>query len=134
MAVVCLETPSFAYVTFDVGSTHNFVDDGYTGGGVCSQCHGIDDGDVADSRLFKWNYTSADTDMCLSRCHGGWLGSGGTPGMPPGVEWSSVTLTPPQTPHASLNGPTRCKACHPGPDGDARDCLSCHTTNKSESD
>lgn len=113
-----------AYSSFNADSKHNFVDNGYTGGGVCSECHAAGGG-AADSRLFNWNLSGSDPGMCLNKCHGA---SPSLPMTDPG--WANVTgVTPISAPHDCVNG--RCEWCH-NQNVEVYKCLDCHAPGISD--
>ncbi len=108
-----------------VGSVHDFVDNGFTGGGVCAECH-VPHG-AQDVRLYPRDATAsgygAPKRLCMD-CHDGTL--------PTDEGWAGVTgVTPPPYPHDTSAKYEACGDCH----RHARsfvipndDCLVCHTT------
>lgn len=124
LAALVLAPDAPAYRNFDSNSSHNFVDNGFTGGGVCSECHAAGGG-AADNRLFRWDYGGSDPAMCQNKCHGA------VPSLPltdPG--WATVTgVTPIPAPHSCVNG--RCAYCHNG-EVSFCNCLDCHQTGLSD--
>ena len=108
-----------------VGSVHDFVDDGFTGGGVCAECH-VPHG-AQDDRLYPRDTTSsgygAPKRLCMD-CHDGTL--------PTDAGWSGVTgVTPPPYPHDASAKYDSCGDCHSHTRSfmiPNDDCLVCHTT------
>ncbi len=109
-----------------VGSPHDFVDNGFTGGGVCAECH-VPHG-AQDQRLWarvgNTGYTTYPARLCMD-CHDGTL--------PTGAGWDSVTgVTPPPYPHTTDTKYDNCGTCHDHKKSFVipnDDCLVCHTTS-----
>lgn len=122
-----------------VGGKHDFVDNGFTGGGVCAACH-VPHG-AGDSRLWprvgdSASYPTAPLRQCMD-CHDGSMptGSGwpdpwpGPPPPPPGAHIGDVAGD-----HAALScrdqGQQNCGSCHLHQEGFTmvEGCFDCHTT------
>ncbi|PLX43922.1 MAG: hypothetical protein C0609_06895 [Deltaproteobacteria bacterium] len=126
LVVILLPAHVWSFARLNYGSTHDFVDDGFRGGGVCDECHSAG-GTSPENRIFRWGPGgSTDAVLCATKCHL----SGSMPGDP---AWALVTgKTPPPLGHPTPVGPARCfdsvRGCH----GDRAsgtlyaDCLGCH--------
>lgn len=112
-----------------VGSRHDFVDNGFTGGGVCAECH-IPHG-AKEVRLYPRDVGAAGVDgtvtLLCQDCH-----KAASPSVPAGAEWTAVAaaVTPPAYPHGTDTRYNTCTTCHshagsfgPPPNDD---CLTCH--------
>ncbi len=109
-----------------VGGPHDFVDNGFTGGGVCAACHYPHN--AQDQRLYPRDNTGSGFGvpkrLCMD-CHDGTL--------PTGDGWDTVTgVTPPPFPHGTSAVYDACTQCHSHRRGFVipnEDCLECHTTS-----
>jgi len=109
-----------------VGSPHDFVDNGFTGGGVCAECH-VPHG-AQDQRLWarvgNTGYTTYPARLCMD-CHDGTL--------PTGAGWDTVTgVVAPPYPHTTDPKYDNCGTCHDHKKSFVipnDDCLVCHTTS-----
>lgn len=115
-----------------VGGPHDFVDNGFTGGGACAACHiphNAGDGRLWPRVVPDAGWTNPPARLCMD-CHDG--------SMPTDAGWPAATAlpTPPAVPHEPSAGCIpqfeNCTACHLHDRefrvrGDAIcDCLSCH--------
>lgn len=131
LILVLLPVYASAYSSFTSDSKHNFADDGFAGGGVCSECHAAGGG-AGDNRLFWLASGGSDPGMCY-KCHKA------SPTRIPNqaAEWLAVSgyaalgnsggVLAPAMPHDCVNG--RCARCHDGVTVTAYyRCLDCHKT------
>lgn len=133
---------SHSYAKFLVGGSHDFVQYGYNGSGMCSECHAAGGG-AEGSRLLKWSSTN-DSSSCQESCHN-------KPTIPvvtimstlvpSDTGWTNVSTAaiPPQTPHVSSELPGyqgcvtgRCAYCHDGRRPNYAPCRDCHKANAGE--
>lgn len=131
--------PSFPYAKFLVGGSHDFVQYGYNGSGMCSECHSAG-GDATGSRLLKWSAAN-DASMCQNSCHD----KPSTPVteimtalVPDDGGWTNVSpaVKPLPSPHVSSELPGftgcvtgRCAYCHDGRRPNYAPCRDCHKVN-----
>lgn len=115
------------------GSPHDFVQYGFTGGGVCDECHSAGEPSTTTTRLYRWATGSGDSAMCYLQCHSQ------SPSWPSATTFGTVQAgyadvknvpfaeaLPPPSPHGAPCGPQRCDtSCHGGA-SDYSDCLKCH--------
>lgn len=132
LALLLLPYSARAYSSFNDGSKHNFVDSGFAGGGVCSECHAAGGGAGDFARTFWLDAGGSDPGMCY-KCHK----SSPTRIPNQAVEWLAIPgytaleskggVLAPTMPHTCVNG--RCANCHDGVTVTAYyKCLDCHKT------
>lgn len=112
-----------------VGSAHDFINEGFSGGGVCAACHVPHFAAAGETRLWARGGLAGTPPARLCKdCH-----KSASPALPTGPGWDSMTIrpTPPIYPHAAVPQYDDCSKCH----RHARsfvipndDCLTCHTT------
>ncbi|MEW6486879.1 MAG: cytochrome c3 family protein [Thermodesulfobacteriota bacterium] len=109
-----------------VGSRHDFVQYGFSGGGACAACHVPHN--AATIRLYPRPVGATVLLLCKD-CH-----KDASPALPTGPGWTTVTgaPTPPRYPHPAETRFDDCTRCHahigPDPFGPPPndDCLTCH--------
>lgn len=109
-----------------VGSAHDFVQYGFSGGGACAACHVPHN--AATIRLYP--RAAGNTLLLLCKdCH-----KDSSPALPTGPGWTTLVgaPVPPRYPHPAEPRFNECTRCHPhiGPDPFGPppndDCLNCH--------
>jgi len=138
-ALTLWAAPTLAYREFRQNTSHDFVRFGFQGGGVCAECHGAGGGAADSGRLFRWDYSGSDIDMCAKKCHT--VGASTHTEWPSGNAWTNVSSGylaatgnsyPPVMTHPIITAPYRCRVCHldqPVTGGSAyADCLRCHSS------